>query len=135
MVGPPSKKRTSDPRGEITYVLSRSPQPWKFPSLAHSTQHKCGQHMSQEREGFRLPKSSLLTIRRGMAAELQQSSLVRMKRKRELLKPHTHCFPEAPCVGCVLKAHNNAIREPQDNDVATSFIASPPLDPDIEGVV
>src|SRR5437870_11589754 len=58
-----------------------------------------------------------------------------MKRKRELLKPHTHCFPEAPRVGFMLKAHNDVIREPQDNDVACSFIPSPPLGPEIEDVV
>ena len=70
-----------------------------------------------------------------MAAKLQQSSLVRMKRKRELLKPHTHCFPEAPRIGFVLEADNDIIRKPQDNDVASSFIASPPLGPEIEDVV
>jgi hypothetical protein len=70
-----------------------------------------------------------------MVAKLQQASLVRMKRKRELLKPHTHRFPEAPRIGFALEANNDIIRVPQDNDVACGFPPSPSLSPEIEDVV
>ena len=63
------------------------------------------------------------------------SGLVRMKRKRELLKPQTHRVPEAPRVGFVLKAHNDIIRETQDNDVACCFPPSPPIGPEIKDIV
>jgi hypothetical protein len=70
-----------------------------------------------------------------MTAKLQQSGLVRMKHKRELLKPQAHRIPEAPRVGFVLKARNNIIRKPHNDDVAFGFPPSPTLGPEIEDVV
>ena len=90
---------------------------------------------AQKIEGLRFPKPALSTLRRRMTTKLQQSCLVRMKHKQELLKPQAHRLHEASRVGSVLKAHNNIIREPQNDDVTFGFSPSPALGPEIEDVV
>jgi hypothetical protein len=81
------------------------------------------------------PESAQPAFHRRIAAKLQQAGLLRMKHKRELLKPQAHRFPEAPRVGFVFETRNNIICEPQNDDVTFGFSTSPPLSPEIKDVV
>ena len=66
------------------------------------------QHKTQELEGLRFGKPTLLAVLRRKAAELNQAGFVRMKRQRELPQPFAHRVPEAPGVVLMLEAHDEA---------------------------
>ena len=89
----------------------------------------------QEVEGLRFAKPALLSLGRRMAAELDQSGLVRMQRQRELLQPLAHRVPEAPGVALVLKADHQVVGIAHDDHVARGLAPSPALGPKIEDVV
>src|ERR1700692_2296462 len=61
-----------------------------------TTRFPAKEYETQERKGFRFAKAAPLSSDRCIAAKFQQPGLVRMKRKRELLQPQTHRFPETP---------------------------------------
>ena len=89
----------------------------------------------QEGEGLRFAKPSPLMSCRRMAAELQQSRLLPMKLKLELLEPHSHRVPEAPSIGFMLEARHDVIGIAHDDHVAGGFTPPPSLGPEIEDVV
>ena len=59
---------------------------------------------AEEVEGFRLSEPTLSASICRKAAELDQASLVRIERQRELLEPFAHVVPEPPGVSLALKA-------------------------------
>src|ERR1700730_3013776 len=61
---------------------------------------------AQEVEGFRFAKPALRAPVRCEAAELDQPSLVRMERQRELPQSRVHRIEEAPGIALVLKARS-----------------------------
>src|SRR3954451_9368111 len=60
-----------------------------------STRLATNEGKAQERAGLRLAKPAPRSVRRCLAAELNQAGLVRVQRQRELLYPLTHGLPEA----------------------------------------
>ena len=60
---------------------------------------------------------------------------MQLLKSQTLNRPPTRGNSKAPRVGFVLKAHNNIIRVPQNDDVTFGFSPSPALGPEIEDVV
>jgi len=89
----------------------------------------------QECEGLRFAKPFPLAPYRSMAAECQQSGLLRMKLEPELLEPHSHRIPEALRIGLVLEAGHDIVGEPNEDYVAGGLSPPPLLGPQIEDVV
>ena len=79
-----------------------------------------------------LPRPPLV---RCMAAELDQAGLVRVQGQRELRHPVLQIRPEPLGVGVVLEAGDEVVGVAHEDDVALGMVASPPLCPQIEGVV
>ena len=69
------------------------------------------------------------------AAELDQASLVRIERQRELLEPLAHVVPEAPGIRLVLEADNNVISIPHEDHVARGLVPSPTRGPEVEHIM
>src|ERR1700735_4238643 len=77
---------------------------------------------AQEAEALRLAQPALLAPRRRMAAELNQTGLLRMQRQRKLLQPRAHHVEEPMSIGRVLEpshkvsrpaeSHRQALAEP-----------------------
>ncbi len=88
---------------------------------------------AQEVEGLRLAEPALRAFGRRMAAELDQTGLVRMQRQRELLEPCAHRIEEPTGVGLVLEADDHIVRIACDDHVASRLAPSPApgLDPGV----
>src|SRR6266704_7015552 len=82
--------------------------PSRFPldEETASPRFSADEHETQELEGFRLAKVAPLAVLRRMAAELDETGLVRMKRQRELPQPVAHRIPETPIVALMLKTND-----------------------------
>src|ERR1700688_2425715 len=86
-------------------------------------------------EGLRFSEPAMSASFRRKAAELDQASLVRIERQRELLEPLAHIVPEAPGVSLVLEADYNVISIPHEDHVARGLVPSPALGPEVEHVM
>ena len=73
---------------------------------------------TEEVDGFRLSEPTLSASICRKATELDQASLVRIERQRELLEPLAHVVPEPPGVSLVLKAHDEIVGITHDDHVA-----------------
>src|SRR6266699_6471130 len=82
--------------------------PSRFPldEETASPRFSADEHETQELEGFRLAKAAPLAVLRRIAAELDKTGLVRMKRQRELPQPVAHRIPETPSVALMLKTND-----------------------------
>ena len=90
---------------------------------------------AQEIEGLRSAEPALLAPVRRLATELDQASLLRMKRQCELLEPLAHPVPEAPGVGLMFEAHDDVVGIAHNHHSARGLVPSPALGPQIEDVV
>ena len=89
---------------------------------------------AQKIEGLRFAKPApLAPVRR--LAKLDQASLLRMKRQRELLEPLAHRVPEAPGIDLVREANDYVVGIPHNHHSARGLAPSPALGPQIEHVV
>jgi hypothetical protein len=59
---------------------------------------------AQEREGLRFPFAPLFSFVRRIAAELDQTGLVRVKFQAELRQPFLELFEEPDSIGSMLEA-------------------------------
>src|ERR1700675_1125567 len=84
---------------------------------------------AEEVEGFRLSVPTLSASICRKATELDQASLVRIERQRELLEPFAHVVPEPPGVSLALKAHDEVVGITHDDHVARGLAPSPALGP------
>jgi hypothetical protein len=82
--------------------------PSRFPldEESASPRFSADEHETQELEGFRFAKATPLAVLRRVAAELDKTGLVRMKRQRELPQPVAHRIPETPGVALMFKAND-----------------------------
>jgi hypothetical protein len=87
---------------------------------------RAGMRELEEGERLRLTLPALRAIGRRTAAELDQSSLFRMKAQRKLLHPFAQCRQETHGVGLVLEAGDDVVGVAHDDDVALG-VALPPL--------
>src|SRR2546421_4937408 len=90
---------------------------------------------AEEVEGLRLAEPTLSASVRRKAAELDQASLFRIERQRELLEPLAHVVPESSGVSFVLKAHDEVVGIAHHDHVARGLAPSPALSPEVEHVV
>jgi hypothetical protein len=90
---------------------------------------------AEESEGLRFVEPEPLSVGRRMAAEFQQSGLLRKERERKLLQPVAHGIPEASGVVFVLEAGDQVVGIAHDDHVAPSLTPSPAFNPEIEDVV
>jgi len=90
---------------------------------------------AQEVEGLRFTQAPPLAVRRRVAAEFDQTSLVRMQCQRKFPQPFAHRLPEAPGVRLVLETDDDVVGVPHDDHVARGLPPSPEVGPEIEPVV
>src|SRR5271166_1168235 len=87
---------------------------------------------AQEAKALRFAKPTPSASVRRIAAELDQSGLVRMERQRKLPQPPAHRIQEAPGVSLVFEAHDDIIGIAHNDYVARGLMPSPALGPQVD---
>jgi hypothetical protein len=70
-----------------------------------------------------------------ITAKLNQTGFVRMQRQRELFHSLPHIRHEASGFTFVLEAHDDVIGVAHNDDLTPSMVLTPPVCPEIEGVM
>jgi hypothetical protein len=89
----------------------------------------------QEVECLGLAKPCPPPLLRRSAAELDQTSLVRVQGQRKLRQPIPQFCLKPLGIGLVFKAGDDVIGIVHQGDVPSGMVASPPRSPEIEDVV
>ena len=92
--------------GSVVLLRPRGYVRWRWGDITHSMESLGFWKTTGELEGFRLAKAAPLAVLRRIAAELDKTGLVRMKRQRELPQPVAHRIPEMPSVALMLKTND-----------------------------
>ncbi len=90
---------------------------------------------AQEIERLRFRMTTLFSVRRREAAELDEAGLVRVQLQVELREPLAKIMEELLCVTEMLEPAHEVVGEARDDHVATGVPAPPLLDPAVEDVV
>src|SRR6516164_6183480 len=90
---------------------------------------------AQEAERFGLAFSSLFPVWFGKPPELDPARLIWMQFQSKLLQPFREMFPEAVCIGLILKTQDDVVRVPYDHHLALCPFLAPDVHPKVESVV
>ena len=90
---------------------------------------------AQEAERFGLAFSSLFPVWFGKPPELDPARLIWMQFQSKLLQPFREMFPEAVCIGLILKTQDDVVRIPYDYHLALCPFLAPDVHPEVESVV
>jgi len=90
---------------------------------------------TQKVECLRLPLTLTSAVLRGKSAKFNQPCFALVQFQMKLAKTVFKRFNELLGILSVLKTHDKVIAKPHDDDIATSLLASPLLDPKIEYVM
>ena len=98
-------------------------------------QHKLREHISKEREGFRLSLPALLPVSFGILPELNQPRLVRVQFQAELRQPLSELNEKTFGFCPAFEAHHKIVSVADDNYFAHRHFLAPSFYPQIENVV
>jgi len=87
---------------------------------------------AQEAERFGLAFSSLLPVEFSKSSELDPARLIWMQFQSKVLQPFREMFPEAVCVGLILKPQDDVVRVPYDNHLALRPFLAPDVHPEVK---
>lgn len=90
---------------------------------------------AEEREALRFTQATPGPAFGRKAAKLDQASLLWVQQQRELLEPLLQLRQKSPGIRFVLKAGNEIVGVAHEDDLPAGVAASPPLGPQIKGVV
>ena len=90
---------------------------------------------AQEAERFGLTFPSLLPVEFSKPSELVPARLIWMQFQSKLLQPFREMFPEAVCIGLILKTQDDVVRIPYDYHLALCPFLAPDVHPEVESVV
>ena len=119
----------------LSFALTRSRRDLPQDQELAAPRFAADEGETEKVEGLRFAEPASRSVRRRMAAELDDPGLVRVERKRKRLEPRPHRLEETPRVGLELEAEDMIVGVTHDDHVSFGFAPPPLRGPEIDDVV